>query len=382
LFTLLGHTDIIDAISFSPDGSMVASSSDDGTIRLWSTTLRNEVGAWAGDLLATNTDATHLATFKLGGGLTIQTWDAAKDSPFAASRLLSSVTLPISGDAYDGVGISPDFKYLATGQNDGTVQIWDATSGKQLLSFKGHPSDAFLNRYSSDSTRILTTSYGDLTAKVWDIASALKTGTPPTHELISMSGHGNGINDAAFSPDGKRIATGTTLDGLIRIWDEATGKELMTLSGHTSSIFALAFSPDSEHLVSGSRDLTAKIWDVETGKELFTLRGHQGQIRSVAFSPDGKVVATAGNDDTTKVWDSATGAQLLSFATPGNPFNGDTIAFNPDGTRLFVDEGADGVRAYVLPIEDLLQLVRLRVTRTLTMEECQQFLHVERCPAN
>jgi WD40 repeat protein len=123
---------------------------------------------------------------------------------------------------------------------------------------------------------------------------------------------------------------------VLKVWNAATGQELLELPGHTASIIDVRFSPDGQYIASGSADGTTKVWDAETGKELVTLTGHTGIVSGVAFSPDGTRLATASRDGT--------------------------------------------MRVYALRLEDLIALARARVTRLLTIEECQQYLHVETCP--
>jgi WD40 repeat protein len=146
---------------------------------------------------------------------------------------------------------------------------------------------------------------------------------------------GPAVNDVAYSPDGKRLAT-AGWDHTARLWDIATGEQILTLTGHSGWLMRLKFSPDGMTLATTSNDGTAKLWDAQTGDELFTLTGHTQAVFDVAFSPDGRLLATSG-------W---------------------------DGT----------VRFYVLSIDELIDLARTRVTRDFTQEECRQFLHLDQCP--
>jgi WD40 repeat protein len=188
-------------------------------------------------------------------------------------------------------------------------------------------------------------------------------------------------------------------DGTAVIWDAATGWYLFRLSGHTSELTYAAFSPDGEQLATASRDTTVKIWDVHSGEELLTLSGHNATVNSVAFSPDGTRLASASADGTARVWDPGTGAELLSIST--HPIGVGRVAFSHEcvsppeggpeslaphasaggcGTRLITANSDNTVRIYLLQIDELTALARSRLTRGLTDEECQQYLHVERCP--
>jgi WD40 repeat protein len=108
------------------------------------------------------------------------------------------------------------------------------------------------------------------------------------------------------------------------------------------------------------------------------LSGHSGALYGAAWSPDGTRIATASADKTAKLWDALTGQELLTLYGHTAVVGG--VAFSPDGTRLATFSDDSTVRVYVLPIEELVALARTRVTRTLTTDECQKYLHLEKCP--
>jgi WD40 repeat protein len=88
----------------------------------------------------------------------------------------------------------------------------------------------------------------------------------------------------------------------VKIWDAYNGQEILTLQGHTASVTSSLFSPDGKRVASGSEDQTVKVWSAETGQEIMTLRGHRGYVTSLAFSPDGKRLASGSHDKTIKIW--------------------------------------------------------------------------------
>jgi WD40 repeat protein len=108
----------------------------------------------------------------------------------------------------------------------------------------------------------------------------------------------------AFSPDGKRLATGGERS-TVKIWDVQTGHELKTLWGHSGEVYTVAFSRDGRWIASGGEDSTVKVWDSQTGEVVRTFRGHSGLVISVAFSRDGLRLLSGSRDATVKVWDLA-----------------------------------------------------------------------------
>ncbi|HEX5746118.1 MAG TPA: pentapeptide repeat-containing protein [Archangium sp.] len=141
---------------------------------------------------------------------------------------------------------------------------------------------------------------------------------------------GSPISAVAFSPTDNLLATGHD-DGMLRLWDVATGTVLRILEGHEESVTDLAFSGDGKLLASASRDWTAMLWSVEQGQSLQELEGHAAPVREVSFSPDGKLLASASEDRTVRLWSVEQG-QLLRVLMHTGHVNG--VAFSPDGTKL------------------------------------------------
>jgi WD40 repeat protein len=161
------------------------------------------------------------------------------------------------------------------------------------------------------------------------------------------------------------------------VWDGDTLERRGELRGHGDIIQDVAFTSAGKS-VTASLDGTARIWDLESGRQLATLRGHSGPLLGVAVSPDGALVATGSLDGTAKLWDLATGQEVLTLFGHDGPVN--TVAFSPDGRFLATASGDGTVALHLLPIDELMRLARERVTRTLTDDECRQYLH-EGCPA-
>jgi len=149
--------------------------------------------------------------------------------------------------------------------------------------------------------------------------------------LLTFGGHSSQVEAVAFSPDGKRIASGSWA-GTIKIWFSDTGREHLTLRGHTDVVCSLAFSPDGKALASASDDGTVKLWDAGTGREMRTLKGHSGEVWCVAFSPDGRTVVSGGSDRTLRRWSVEAQGPPVVLKGDWGPVT--SVAFSPDGRYL------------------------------------------------
>ena len=245
---------------------------------------------------------------------TVKVWDAS-----TGQELL---TLNGHTDTVWGVAFSPDGQRLASASDDQTVKVWDASTGQEFLTFTGHTDRVWGVAYSPDGRRLASASL-DGTVKVWDASTGV--------EFLTLKGHTDIVSGVAYSPDGRRIAS-ASLDRTVKVWDASTGQELLTLNGHADGVWGVTYSPDGRRLASASQDQTVKLWDASTGQELLTLKGHMQRVRGVAYSPDGRRLVSASEDQSVKLWDTSTGQELLTLK--GHTDKVLSVAYSPDGRRL------------------------------------------------
>jgi WD40 repeat protein len=355
-------------VAFSPDGKLLATLLWWGTQRVWDLqtgqAIRTFKGGYGpGGLVVFSPDCQRLAS--IAANNTVKIWDAQHDQ--------ESRTLPVPAGAF--VAFSPDWQRLARAtwdKNEEIVEIRDAQTGQVVLRLKGHTVPVMRLAFSPDAKRLASGGSGRRVpgavaplatdraeVKVWD--------TQTGKELIALPVSSGFVGGLAFSPDGKLLAgtRGTSpLETDVKVWDSQTGRDLYSLKGGG---FAVAFSPDGKRLASGSTvwdaqtgkkhlDLeggggfgpsfspdgkrlagAGKVWDAQTGQVLLTLKG------GVVFSPDGKRLASR-DGRTLKVWDAQTGQELLSLK--GHTTDMGIIAFSPDGHRLAGTASDDTVKIY------------------------------------
>lgn len=243
--TLEGHTDVVQSLSLSEDGQILASGSLDRTIKIWSMTT--------GELLQ---------------------------------------TLEGHSAAIRSVALSQDGQTLISGGDDKTVRIWDLRTGTSRT-LSEHTGTVYSVAISPDGKTIASGS-ADKTIRIWNVATAELIRT-----LGEPGGHRETVSAVAFSSDGQQIAS-AGWDGFVKLWNSSTGQLLQTFEGHTDRVISVTFV-NPQTIASAGFDRTIKIWDTQTGQAAQTLTGHSDQVLSVTSLSD-QTLASSSSDTTIKIW--------------------------------------------------------------------------------
>ncbi|MCL1467184.1 eIF2A-related protein [Argonema galeatum] len=269
---LQGHSDWVNAVSFSPDDETIATASADKTIKLW---RRN--------------------------GQEIR-------------------TLSGHNDRVTSISFSPNGETLASADGKGIIKLWRYKDGKEIKTFLAHKGWIFNVIYSPNGETLASASK-DKTVKLWR-----KDGTL----LKTLGKHDDRVTGLSFSPDGKTLAS-ASLDGIIKLWSSKDGKEIKTFKAHNKWLANLSFSPDGQILASASDDDTIKFWNKD-GKLLKTIPANSNKVYRIRFSPDGKTLASAGEDSTLKIWRVNDG--ILLHTLQGHKGSLVGISFKRDGKTI------------------------------------------------
>ena len=286
----------------SPDGWFCATASDDSRAALWRWSDPTNPDYLIGHKkpvtgLAWSSDGDWLATTSKDG--TIRIWNVSSAS---ASHNFATVLQGHTDNVWTPELIeTPEKSWLVTPSSDGTVRLWVFPTGEkcQFTSHTGEDKEvlrhgASVRRADMDSqARWIVTGGSDGRAVCWDRV---------TGEQRFEVFHKEAVRDVAFQPNGSCFVTASA-DNTAQVWDAQTGKGLVTLRGHTAPVFSARFTTFGPGVVTVSWDNTARLWNYQTKKCIAILRGHTDVLWSVVFSPAGNTFATTSGDGTARLWD-------------------------------------------------------------------------------
>jgi WD40 repeat protein len=295
------HSESMNTVAVSPDGTWICTGGQDGSICIWST-----------------------ATGTLKHTLLVDDW-------------------PISA-----IDVSPDGAWLAAGSGNGTVRLWNPQSGELRGTLTGHKGRVAAVRIFSDNDSVATVSHDGTmriwraadctTHRVWFLESFLQRVIRKIGRLAKHEPRTSALNTLALAPDNSWIAVGTYSQG-IRILDARTGKICSPIKGKREVLNALAVSPDGSKLAAGwgtgyphYGGSPLSIYDLTDDSCSSDYWAHEGSIDAIQFSPDGQWIATGGQDGTVRLWNSRTGQDYATLRSKARGVS--DLAVSPDGQWL------------------------------------------------
>jgi WD40 repeat protein/serine/threonine protein kinase len=405
---LLGHTESVWSLDFSPDGSLLATAGYDGRLQLWDIKERRsvrEVLDSGVNLAIRHNLAAPLPAVRFhpdGNSLAFATWKPgfgvltvkgeARDPvhvPFQAwarylafdkkgqqmavswgdgrvglydartRKLRREIKTGVGGNFYFPVALSPDGEWLATMGPQNTVQVYSVAGDKRELVFLGRHRSAVRSLCFSPSGRLLASASEDQTVKLWQVSG--------NEEPITLLGHTARVQCVAFSPDGSLLASASD-DETVRLWETRTGQALMVLHPRVGAALSVAFSPDGRRLAVGGAlpgRVPVCLYQLTSRQEQRRLAGHTYIVHALAFHPSQPLLASGGGDRSIFLWDLQTGRQAQRwYEMQNNPIY--RVAFAPEGDLL-----AEGVTTYSTASGNDFS-IRLRETQT---GKIQRHLH-------
>ncbi|KAF9957305.1 hypothetical protein BGZ72_001943 [Mortierella alpina] len=321
--TLLGHTARITGIAFSPKSDMIASCSDDDTIRLWDTktgTCRRQYVSLVGSI-AFSPKENRLAVARKDRKWLL--WDVDKNN--SIQTIYMEAHSHISQILYSPTGTK--IAFVCTHHSSSyDVYLWDVRS--RTFTNVGSINDHSMMRFRS----IVFSLKGDNIAAISEDGTRVMIWSTETAESRHiLESNGEEYLDAAFSPQGDLIATGGR-DQMVRLWDVETGVCRGSMSGHSGIIRSVAFSLDGRHIASSGDDTRVRLWEVETGTTRTNSSGLGHTQLSVGPTSKGDIIISVSGGDTVHVWNMETGVSSHSLTEQG--VHGRSIALSPSGKQI------------------------------------------------
>ena len=285
--TLIGHKSEVWDIDFSPDGTLLASTSSDNTTLVWD----------------------------VSSGQIFRNLTGHKDSVYS-------------------VAFHPYEPIIASGSYDKSILIWNLTTGEMMYNLTGHTSSIWALEFSHDGSKLASGS-GDSTVRIWDYSSSLS--------LFNLTGHSDSVRTLAYLPDG-RLASGSYDDSIL-LWNTSTGDSASILSNNTDNILSLSVNPQGTHLVSGSEDNRLDYWDLtSTGDKVRPGHSLNNWVRSLAFSYDGYYLASGLEDGDINIWDDIANSLVINLT--GHAMSIRSLDFHPSQSILASASGDKTIKLW------------------------------------
>ncbi len=333
--TLVGHERNVQSVDYSADGQWIVTNAGDRSVRFWDADTGEQVGVITTEAhmgfykaVADPDFAYAVTTSRHEFQYHLQVWSIPEGA------LVKSVsTRSLAGEMRE-FDLSPDGSLIAAreGAEIALRKLEDLSEARRI---RGHGDEIFQVRFSNDGEHLATTS-GDLTMRIWNVASGRELGRFRNAQFA--------FRDPTFTADGGGVVAKTN-DGVIHAWSAPPTAPVGLGEGHVNVVNTVEFSPDGAHIVTASDDFSVRLWDANTGALVRVMdreAGHFFPAKGAVFSPDGKYVVSHGEDNAAIVWDVATGGEVQAWGATNSMWD---ARFSPDSKRVVLAEkdGSAGV---------------------------------------
>jgi WD40 repeat protein len=362
------HQRPVNQLAFSADGHTLLSADTSGRVLSWSLGTYENLGIFFGHENAISTVA-----FSPDGQYALTA--AVSETDFLLWNVSNRIVLrTFSGHTahINSAAFSPDGRTIVSGSADTNAILWDVLTGEQIRILENAGSWLGDVEFSSDGRRVIGAT-DVLGVVMWDVDPESQTFGDILQRFNDFD---SGLSEAAYSPDGSRVAAGGNRG--VRVWDAATGEVVRQIDS-TDPILTLAFSPDGRFLASGFQNGAIMVWDIASGAMVSAMAGHSSHANHLTFSPDGRTLLSGGSDRLIILWDVATGQRIRVYE--GHSGNVNSVAFSADG-RFALSGAADAsVRLWSIPpIPELINiLLTERYAPELTCEQRRVFRVLPSC---
>lgn len=328
----------VTVVAFSPDGEQVVYGSWDGSVQIWEIIRESEVDSWQAvahmhhDNAVTSVDFSADGRWVISGSAdgTARVWEVTTGREVARMTEAGYV---------QAVAFSPNGPWVVSGSSgynsptEPTIHVWEAVDWHEVSRIQhdgvAGVTDNILVAFNANNQWVASGSMDGI-VRIWEAATG--------HEIVRMPSVEGFVTAIVFSPDGQWVASGDT-DGIVHVWEATTGREVarMTHEDNDAAVTAIAFSPDGQWVASGDANGIARVWEIATEREVTHNTDDHAAVIALVFSPDGQQIVVGNNNGTIHVWDWEAANRRIAMTNwmhNGNYAAITALAFSPDGQRV------------------------------------------------